>query len=57
MRNSYNVITTGSTIRETAEQIRNRNGKVLCAAVIIDKKGIDEIEGFPVLSIFKIVRL
>jgi len=52
-----NVITTGSTIRETAEQIRSRNGKVLCAAVIIDKKGIDEMEGFPVLSIFKIVRL
>ncbi len=52
-----NVITTGSTIKETAEQIRSKNGKVLCAAVIIDKKGIDEMEGFPVLSIFKIVRL
>ena len=52
-----NVITTGSTIKETAEQIRSKNGKVLCAAVIIDKKGIDEMEGFPVLGIFKIVRL
>ncbi len=52
-----NVITTGSTIRETAEQIRSRNGRVLCAAVIIDKKGIDEMDGFPVLSIFRIVRL
>ncbi len=52
-----NVITTGSTIKETAEQINKRNGKVLCAAVIIDKKGIDEMDGFPVLSIFRIVRL
>jgi len=52
-----NVITSGTTIRETAEQIRNKNGEVLCSAVIIDKKGIDELDGFPVLSIFKIVRL
>ncbi len=52
-----NVITTGSTIKETAEQINRRGGKVLCAAVIIDKKGIDEMDGFPVLSIFRIVRL
>ncbi len=52
-----NVITTGSTIKETAEQINKRGGKVLCAAVIIDKKGIDEMDGFPVLSIFRIVRL
>ena len=52
-----NVITTGNTIKETAEQIRKREGKVLCAAVIIDKKGIGEMDGFPVLSLFKIVRL
>jgi len=52
-----NVITTGNTIKETAEQIRRREGKVLCAAVIIDKKGLEEMEGFPVLSLFKIVRL
>jgi len=52
-----NVITTGSTIRETADQIKKRGGNVLCAAVIIDKRGIDEMDGFPVLSIFRIVRL
>jgi len=52
-----NVITTGGTIRETAEQIRARKGKVACAAVIIDKKGVSEMDGFPVLSIFRIVRL
>jgi len=52
-----NVITSGSTIKETAEQIKNREGEVLGAAVIIDKKGLDKIDDFPVLSIFKIVRL
>ncbi len=52
-----NVITTGNTIKETAEQIKKRNGSVLCSAVIIDKKGIDEMDGFPVLSLFRIVRL
>ncbi len=52
-----NVITTGMTIKETAEQIKRRGGIVLCSAVIIDKKGIKEMDGFPVLSLFKIVRL
>jgi len=52
-----NVITSGSTIKETAEQIKNREGEVLGAAVIIDKKGLDKIDDFPVLSIFRIVRL
>lgn len=51
------IITTGSTIKEVAEYIAKKEAKVLCASVIIDKKGIDEIDGFPVLSIFKILRL
>ena len=52
-----NVITTGNTIRETIEQVRNRKGNVLCSAVIIDKRGLSEIEGVPLLSLFKIVRI
>ncbi len=52
-----NVITTGNTIRETIEQVKNRKGKVLCSAVIIDKKGLSEIENVPLLSLFKIVRI
>jgi len=51
------IITSGSTIREVAEYVTRKDAKVLCASVIIDKKGIDEIDGFPVLSIFKILRL
>ncbi|ADB57257.1 orotate phosphoribosyltransferase-like protein [Archaeoglobus profundus] len=52
-----NVITTGNTIRETIEQVKNRKGSVLCSAVIIDKRGLSEIEGIPLLSLFKIVRI
>ena len=52
-----NVITTGNTIRETIEQVKNRKGNVLCSAVIIDKKGLSEIENVPLLSLFKIVRI
>jgi orotate phosphoribosyltransferase len=52
-----NVITTGNTIRETIEQVKARKGNVLCSAVVIDKRGLNEIEGVPVLSLFKIVRI
>ncbi len=52
-----NVVTTGNTIRETIEQIKIRKGDVLCSAVVIDKRGFDEIEGVPLLSLFKIVRI
>ena len=52
-----NVITTGMTIKETIEQIKKKEGEVLCSAVIIDKKGVDKIEEVPILSIFRIVRL
>jgi orotate phosphoribosyltransferase len=51
------IITTGSTIKEVAEHIARKEAKVLCASVIVDKKGLAEIEDFPVLSMFKILRL
>lgn len=51
------VITTGSTIKEVAEYAERKDAEVQCACVIIDKRGIDKISGFPVLSIFRILRL
>jgi|Deesub1362B_J571_1020462.scaffolds.fasta_scaffold00052_88 orotate phosphoribosyltransferase len=51
------VITSGSTIEETVEHIRRRDGSVLCAAVIVDKRGMDELSGIPILSLFRIVRI
>ena len=51
------IISTGSTIKEVSEYIKRREGKLLCASVIIDKKGIEEVDGAPVLSLFRIVRI
>jgi orotate phosphoribosyltransferase len=51
------IISTGSTIMEVSEYIRRREGKLLCASVIIDKKGLEEVNGSPVLSLLRIVRI
>ncbi|MBO8182982.1 MAG: orotate phosphoribosyltransferase-like protein [Archaeoglobus sp.] len=51
------IISTGSTIREVSEYVKRREGKLLCASVIIDKKGLEEVDGAPVLSLFRIVRI
>jgi len=51
------IVTTGSTLIELARDAKKKEAEILCASVIIDKKGISEIEGFPVLSILKIMRL
>ena len=51
------IVTSGSTLKELAKDVKGKDAKIQCASVIIDKKGISEIEGFPVLSILKILRL
>lgn len=51
------IVTSGNTLRELARNAKKKDGEVLCAAVIIDKMGLTEIEGFPVLSSLKIMRL
>ena len=51
------IISTGRTISEVAESIRRREGKILAAAVIVDKKAQEEIEGVPILSVLRVFRL
>ncbi|RLI76853.1 orotate phosphoribosyltransferase-like protein [Archaeoglobales archaeon] len=51
------IISTGRTIEEVAEHINKKDGKVLCAAVIVDKRGSDTIDSIPIASIIKIVRI
>lgn len=51
------IISTGSTVKEVAEGIEKMDGKVLCAAVVVNKLGVDEIGTVPVLSMFKITRI
>jgi len=51
------IISTGSTLKETIEFLLERDSKVLCAVVMIDKKGIDQIDDVPILSLLKVIRL
>jgi orotate phosphoribosyltransferase len=48
------VITTGSTATELIEAIKELQAKPLSMAVIIDKKGIDEVQSVPIRSLVKI---
>ncbi len=51
------IISTGRTVKEAAESIEAAEGTVLCAAVIVDKRGSEEIDSIPVYSMLKIIRL
>ncbi len=51
------IISTGRTVKEAAEHIEAAEGKVLCAAVVVDKRGAEEIDSLPVYSMLKIVRI
>ncbi len=51
------VITSGRTINEAIRVYRELGAEPLAAAVLIDKKGINELEGVPVLSLISVSRL
>ncbi len=51
------VITSGRTINEAIKVFRELGAEPLAAVVLIDKKGINELEGVPVLSLIRVSRL
>ncbi len=51
------VISTGSTFTEIIKSVSSAGGKCIAGCVLVDKKGIESIEGIPVKSILKIIRL
>jgi HTH-type transcriptional regulator, activator of D-glucose/D-fructose catabolism len=51
------VITSGRTIGETVEYLDEHGAKINAIAVLIDKKGIDQIAGVPVSSLLKVIRV
>jgi orotate phosphoribosyltransferase len=51
------VITSGRTIEETVEYLDEHGAKINAIAVLIDKKGIDQISGVPVNSLLKVIRV
>lgn len=51
------VVTSGRTLEETVEYLDERGAKINAIAVLIDKKGTDEIAGVPVVSLLKVIRV
>jgi orotate phosphoribosyltransferase len=51
------VITSGNTMREMVAYLRRNGATPLAILVIFDKRGIRDIEGVPVYSLFKVSRI
>jgi orotate phosphoribosyltransferase len=51
------TITSGTTMGETVEAIREQGGSPVACAVLVDKQGVEEIEGVPVHSLVQVIRV
>ena len=51
------VVTSGRTLEEAVEHLDEHGAKINAIAVLIDKKGTDEIAGVPVVSLLKVIRV
>jgi orotate phosphoribosyltransferase len=49
------IITSGTTMRETITAVRERGGTPVGCVVLVDKQGVDEIDGVPVSSLMNVV--
>jgi len=51
------VITSGKTVKEVVNALKDQGAEPIVVAVLIDKVGISQIEGVPVESLIKVNRL
>jgi len=51
------TITSGTTMTETIEGIRERGGEPVACVVLVDKKGVEAVEGVPVYSLIQAIRV
>jgi orotate phosphoribosyltransferase len=51
------VITSGNTMYEVVRYVRKHGGNPVAVLVIFDKRGIRDVEGVPVYSLFRISRI
>jgi orotate phosphoribosyltransferase len=51
------TITSGTTMTETVEAIRERGGEPVACVVLVDKQGTDAIDGVPVYSLVRAIRV
>ena len=51
------IVTSGTTMKETIEAIREEGGNPIACVVLVDKQGVDELNGVPVFSLINVVRV
>jgi orotate phosphoribosyltransferase len=51
------TITSGTTMGETIDAIRERGGDPVACVVLVDKQGIEELKGVPVYSLLQVLRV
>jgi orotate phosphoribosyltransferase len=51
------IITTGTTMSETIKSIEDRGGDPVACVVLVDKNGVEELEGVPVYSLIQTIRV
>jgi len=51
------TITSGTTMTETVQAVREEGGKPVACCVLADKRGVEEIEGVPVYSLVQVIRV
>lgn len=49
------TITSGTTMRETIAAVREEGGNPVACTVLVDKQGVDEVDGVPVHSLINVV--
>jgi orotate phosphoribosyltransferase len=51
------IVTSGTTMKETIEAVREEGGNPVACVVLVDKQGVDELAGVPVYSLINVVRV
>ncbi|MCD2198380.1 MULTISPECIES: transcriptional regulator GfcR [unclassified Halobacterium] len=51
------TITSGTTISETVDAIRDAGGKPVACGVLVDKQGIADVDDVPLESLFQVIRV
>ena len=49
------TITSGTTMSETIDAIRDAGGEPVCCVVLVDKQGVEELDGVPVYSLVQVI--
>ena len=51
------IVTSGTTMRETVDAVAAEGGRVVACVVLVDKQGLQRLEGVPVYSLIDMVRV